>query len=294
MESVESCESSESVREKSRLLPREPTIQSGRRTFTSNFRLLNLTNLGYFAYGGFLLWLMIGLALYFVRAYYCCIKERHTSFRCSNFATFRHSQELELAWLISLNISLALVLFFLWKIPGFIGYSVIFRKSTRLPMFWTLTMLKILEIIGFIIIIFLNTLTAIQIFLVVNFCLLGILLISITCALNFTEINSVKNSCSFVVHVFCKLTLIILFVQIFVIFIVGSIQFAFKVTGLDDIGRSANFITVFRKLREFPQCVFYYKMSAFFFHKLFIDNKNILSHYQYLKLKDYGAEKSPV
>ena len=280
IESVTTCEAqSAALDEKSSLFPSQPTIQNGRHKFRC--RHINLTFLGYFSYIMLLLWQLVGSALYFMRAYYCCIKERHTTFRCSNFATFSHSQELELAWLISLGFCIAIFAFFLSKVPGFLGYSVIFRKAIRLPAFWSLAMLTVIEMVGFAVILYLSNLTKLQICLVVSFSCNGIVLIGIICVLNFTQVNPVKNySC--LAFLFCKLTLIILFVQIFMIFIIGSVQFAFKVTGLDDLGRSANFVTIFRKLREFPQVLFYYRMSVFFFHKLFMDNKNILSHCQYL------------
>ena len=285
MDSMERCESSASPSENSYLLPTRPTIQNGRREFSCR-SLLNVTCLKYFSFVVIVLWQLFGSALYLIRAYYCCMKERHTTFRCSNFATFRHSQELELAWLISLSACIVAFAIFLRKIPEFLGYSAIFRKAVRLPTFWTLTMLKIIEVIGFGVIIYFNKLSTLQICLIASFCALGTVLIFIVCVLNFTPVNLVRSSSGSLVLAFYKLTLLILSEQIFVIFLIGSVQFAFKVTGLDDVGRSANFVTVFRKLREFPQVVFYYKMSAFLFHKLFMDNNSILSHCQRLRIRE--------
>ena len=68
--------------------------------------------------------------------------------------------------------------------------------------------------------------------------------------------------------------------------ICNTVQFAFKVTGLDEVGTSADFVTIFRKLREFPQVIFFYRIAVFVWHKLFLDNKNVLSHCQRLKLND--------
>ena len=247
---------------------------------------INLVYTGYILYLMLLLWLIAGSVLYFVRAYFCCIKERHTSFRCSNVVTFPHSQELELAWLLSQVVCMVTFAFFLRKVPGFLGYSVIFGKAIRLPTFWSITLLQMMETIGFAIIIYFSDLTKMQISLVVSFCLHGMSLIAIMSVLNFTPVNPVKNIYNNLALLICKLTLIVLFVQIFIIFTVGSVQFAFKVTGLDDLGKSANFVKVFRQLREFPQVIFYYKASVFFFHKLFLDNKNILSSGEYLKLRN--------
>ena len=234
----------------------------------------------------FLLWQLVGSVLYFIRAYSCCIEQRKVSFRCSHAAAFPHSQEYELAWLISLNAYIILFAFVLSKIPGFLGFVMILRKAIRLPIFWALAILQITQMISFGIIMHLNSLTSVQILMVANFCLIGMGIICIRYVLNFTAISSIKNSHGSLTYVFSKLALFVLFQQAFVIFIVGSLQLAFKVTGLDDVGRSANFVTVFRKLREFPQVVFYYKASTFFYRKIFMDDNNTMSHGQYFKLRE--------
>lgn len=279
MESPEIFETLQSFTDNSRLLSTQPTISGSGRC-----RLKCLTRLPRVSFVIFLLWQIAGSVLYFVRSYSCCIHHRKASFRCSNSTAFPHSQEYELAWLISLNAYIIVFVFFLTKIPGFLGFSVILRKAVRLPTFWTLSLLQVTQIIGFGIILKLNTLTLTQILLVINFCLLGIELVCIMCVLNFTAINCVKNSSGSFTYVLSKMVLMILFQQVFVIFAVGSVQFVFKVTGLDNLGRSADFVKVFRKLREFPQVIFFYKASSFLFRKIFMDNNNILSHSQLLKL----------
>ncbi|XP_078369316.1 uncharacterized protein LOC144653240 [Oculina patagonica] len=247
-----------------------------------------LSNLACFSFFLLLLWQFIGSVLYFMRAYHCCLKERHATFRCTNFTEIPYSQELELAWLASQEISVAILIFSLNKVPGFLGYSVIFKKSVRLPAFWSLLMLNVIYVIGFGIIMYLNfhEVSSLQICLIIVFCLYGIALLGMVCVLNFTPVNQVKNSSGFLVFMLFKLTIVALFVQVFIIFMVGTVQFAFKVTGLDEVGTSADFVTLFRKLREFPQVVFYYKIAAFIWRKLFLDNRNVLSHCQLLKLRN--------
>lgn len=239
-----------------------------------------------FSYLLLLLWQFAGSVLYFIRAYYCCVEERLTSFRCSNFTIFPHSEELELAWIASQDISIAVLAFAMSKIPGFLGYFAIFRRAICLPAFWSLTALFGIEIIGFGIIMYLNKLTSMEICLIIAFCFHdGIALIGVICVLNYTPVNPFKNLCNTCVFILCKLTQVTILMQVSILFIIGSIQLAFKVSGMDELERSATFVTVFRKLREFPQVIFYYKMVAFFWHKLFMDNRNILSHHQLLRLR---------
>ena len=241
----------------------------------------------------FLLWQLVGTVLYFMRSYYCCLKERRASFRCKNFTGISHSTELELSWLISLDVNVAVLVFALRKVPGFLGCSVVFRKSVRLPAFWTLSMLHTMQIIGYGVIMYLNNVSSMEICLIIAFCFHGIALVGMACMLNFTPLHPIKNSNGYFAFLLCKLTLVTLFVQIFTIFVFGTVQFAFKVTGLDEVGTSADFVTLFRKLREFPQVIFFYRMAAFVWHKLFLDNKNVLSHCQLLKLRNDGNEGEP-
>ena len=244
-----------------------------------------LSNLACVLFALLLLWQLIGTVLYFMRAYHCCLKERHATFRCTNYTAIPYSQELELAWLASQDFSVAVLVFALSKVPGFLGYCVTFKKAVRLPAFWSLTMLHAMQTVGFAIIIYVNfnKVSSKQICLIIVFCLHGIALLGMVSLLNFTPINRVKNSSGLFVFLLFKLTLAALFVQVFTVFVVGTVQFAFKVTGLDEMGSSADFVTLFRKLREFPQVVFYYRIAAFVWNKLFLDNKNVLSHNQLLR-----------
>lgn len=252
-----------------------------------------LCNLACFLLVLFLLWQLVGTVLYFMRSCYCCLKERRASFRCKNFTGISHSTELELSWLISQDVNVAVLVFALRKVPGFLGCSVVFRKSVRLPAFWTLSMLHTMQIIGFGIIMYLNNVSSMEICLIIAFCFHGIALVGMACMLNFTPLHPIKNSNGYFAFLLCKLTLVTLFVQIFTIFAVGTVQFAFKVTGLDEVGTSADFVTLFRKLREFPQVIFFYRMAAFVWHKLFLDDRNVLSHCQLLKLRNDGNEGEP-
>lgn len=261
--------------------PRTKTTQQGSR---QKFRS-HLGHLVCFSYLLLLLWQFAGSVLYFIRAYNCCVEERLTSFKCSNFTIFPHSEELELAWIASQDISIAVLAFAMSKVPGFLGYFAIFRRVVCLPVFWSLIALFGIEIIGFGIIICLNKLTFMEVGLIIALCFHdGIALIGIMCVLNYTPVNPLKNLCNTFVFILCKLTQVTILMQVSILLIIGSIQLAFKVSGMDEVGRSATFVTVFRKLREFPQVIFYYKIVAFFWHKLFMDNRNILSHRQLLRL----------
>lgn len=245
-----------------------------------------LSNLACCSFVLLLLWQITGAVLYFLRAYDCCLRERHTTFSCVNSTKIPHSEELELTWLLSQDISIALVAFFLRKVPGFLGFRAILKKAVRMPAFWSLVALHAMQIVGLTMIVYFNKVIHVKICLIAAFCLHGLTLIAILFVLNFTPLNRIRRWCDYFVFILFKFTLAVFFLQTFTIFVVGSVQFAFKVTGLDEVGRSANFVTIFRRLREFPQVIFYYRTTTFFWHKLFFDNRNILGHFQILRSRN--------
>lgn len=123
MESKQSCDTLNAVTvdESRGLQPQVAILEYGlcsfRRCFARGFSVV------------LLLWQLVGSVLYFIRAYSCCIEQREASFRCSHAAAFPHSQEYELAWLISLNAYIILFTFILSKIPGFFRIRCDSQKS---------------------------------------------------------------------------------------------------------------------------------------------------------------------
>ena len=225
----------------------------------------------------------VGLIFYLMRAFHCSLKERQTSFRCTNFTMFSRSEELEMAWIISQDITIAIFGLMLSRVPGFFGFTVIYRKVSRLPGFWSLNLLLVIEIAGMAVIVALANLTTMQVSLIAAFSLHGMALAAALALLNFTPINRLEKLTPFFIYFLYKVTLVLLFLQTFGIFLVGLFQLALKITGLDRVNTSADFATVFRKMREFPQVVFYYRVAVFFWQKLFLDDRNIQGHCERLK-----------
>ncbi|KAL9970406.1 hypothetical protein ACROYT_G022777 [Oculina patagonica] len=115
-DSADNSEASISRMETLPLISAQTAIQSRCQKFKSY-----LSNLACFSFFFLLLWQLIGTVLYFMRAYYCCLKERHATFRCKNFTEIPYSQELELAWLTAQEFSVAILVSALSKVPGFLG-----------------------------------------------------------------------------------------------------------------------------------------------------------------------------
>ena len=138
-----------------------------------------LSNLARCCFVLLLLWQIIGTVLYFLRAYDCCLRDRHATFSCSNFTKIPHSKELELTWLVSQDISIGLIPFVLRKVRGLLGLLAILKKAVWMPAFWSRMAMLAMQIVGFTIIMYFIKLTHIQVCLVAAFCMHGLALIAI-------------------------------------------------------------------------------------------------------------------
>jgi hypothetical protein len=60
-------------------------------------------------------------------------------------------------------------------------------------------------------------------------------------------------------------------------------QFGFQVTGLDYSAEStSSFHKIFAVMRRFGEVIYYYNIEKFLWVKLFVDNRDILSHMEIL------------
>ena len=82
---------------------------------------------------------------------------------------------------------------------------------------------------------------------------------------------------------FLKLNIFLLFLTYFIEFVIGSFQFALHIYGIDDdLGISSVFMTLVGAIRRLTAVVFCYRIYSFYWEKLFVDNRNILCHHDYL------------
>ena len=235
------------------------------------------------AYMMFFTWQVIGLILYAIRAFEAIFAAKHASFQTTDIEMFSHSEKLELLWVMSQMLNGGVVILALKKVPSFLGYSTILRLLVRLPSFWNLMSLYGMCNIGFFVIIGLKNDSAMEIALILALLLADAAHIILIGFLSFTQINFSRRK-SFKLYVFFKLSIFISFLSFFVEFVVGSLQFALNIYGIDgDHNKlSSDLMSLIGAIRRFTATVFAYRIYILYWEKLFVDNRNILCHHDFL------------
>ena len=243
-------------------------------TFSSSAkeRLLCIT------YLMFLTWQVIGLILYSIRAFEAIFFAKHASFQTTDIEMFSHSAKLQLLWVISQMLNAGVVILALKKVPSFLGYCTILRSLVRLPSFWSLMSLYGMCNIGYFAIIALENDSPMEIALIMAFVFAGAAHVILIGFLSFTQINASR------LYAFFKVNILISFLSFFVQFVIGTFQFALDIYGIDDDDNeiSSDFMSLIGEIRRFTAIVFAYRIYIFYWEKMFLDNRNILSHHDFL------------
>ena len=253
-------------------LNRFPTFSS-----SAKKRLLCIT------YLMFLTWQVIGLILYSIRAFEAIFFAKHASFQTTDIEMFSHSAKLQLLWVISQMLNAGLVILALKKVRSFLGYCTILRSLVRLPSFWSLMSLYGMGNIGYFVIIALENDSPMEIALIMAFVFAGAAHVILIGFLSFTQINASRRE-SFKLYAFFKVNIFISFLSFFVQFAIGTFQFALDIYGIDDDHNkiSSDFMSLIGEIRRFTAIVFAYRIYIFYWEKMFVDNRNILSHHDFL------------
>ena len=135
---------------------------------------------------------------------------------------------------------------------------------------------------GYPIILAINDHSGIEIALIVAFMVERPVQVILLAFLNFTQVNHSRTNGT--VFAFIKVNVFLLFVNYFIQFVIGSIQFALEVYGIDqETETDLSFHSVFGTIRRLSVVIFCYKIYIFHWEKLFVDNRNILCHHDYFE-----------
>ena len=246
------------------------------------------------AYVVFFAWQIIGLILYTIRAFEASISAKHASFQQTHIELFRYSAYLELVWLLTSLFNTSLVVIALSKVPWFLGYAVILRKLVRLPSFWSLVALTAVTMSGYFVILAIKNHTGMEIALIVAFMVERPVQVILLAVLSFTQVNHSRNNGTSRVFAFIKFNVFLLLVNYFIQFVIGSIQFALDVYGIDKETESdSHFYSVLGAIRRFAVVIFCYRIYIFHWEKLFVDNRNILCHHDYFENSRRRCDTTP-
>ena len=236
----------------------------------------------------FLTWQVIGLILYSIRAFEAIFFAKHASFQTTDIEMFSHSAKLQLLWVISQMLNAGVVILALKKVPSFLGYCTILRSLVCLPSFWSLMSLYGMCNIGYFAIIALENDSPMEIALIMAFVFAGAVHVILIGFLSFTQINASR------LYAFFKVNIFISFLSFFVQFVIGTFQFALDIYGIDDDDNeiSSDFMSLIGEIRRFTAIVFAYRIYIFYWEKMFLDNRNILSHHDFLDNARQASENS--
>ena len=236
----------------------------------------------------FLTWQVIGLILYSIRAFEAIFFAKHASFQTTDIEMFSHSAKLQLLWVISQMLNAGVVILALKKVPSFLGYCTILRSLVCLPSFWSLMSLYGMCNIGYFAIIALENDSPMEIALIMAFVFAGAVHVILIGFLSFTQINASR------LYAFFKVNIFISFLSFFVQFVIGTFQFALDIYGIDDDHNeiSSDFMSLIGEIRRFTAIVFAYRIYIFYWEKMFLDNRNILSHHDFLDNARQASENS--
>lgn len=230
-----------------------------------------------------------GLICFTVRSITCCLQERQSSYQCQNFTLFSKSLELELGWLLMQNLNYAVCICIVIQIPEFVGWHEVFHEIIRVPRFWTFMYLLAIAVVECIVILGFHQGSRLQEAVVACFLTENIITVIVICVLNYTQIKKMATRLDLFPRILVKATLFLFCVDNVVMFIIGTTQLSFNVTGLNR-KMSSNITddleTIFGVVRSLANVVFYHKSALFFWQKLFIDKRNILSRFQPLRHPD--------
>lgn len=234
-------------------------------------------------YFPFLAWLIIGMVLYSVHAYETTFIANHTILESTQPKAFLHADQMILLWMVSQIINVGLVTLGLSKIPSFLGYLAILKLLVRLPSFWSLLSLYGISLLRYLLLMWLKYDSGKEMaFILASIIWEGAQIVFIG-FLNFTQVKHAQKKYPFMVLVFFKFNMFILFLTDFLFFVVNTLQFALHIDQIDESdGVSSELLSLIGAIRKFTTFALMYKMYIFYWQKMFVDNRNILCHCDHL------------
>ncbi|XP_022808850.1 uncharacterized protein LOC111345827 [Stylophora pistillata] len=230
-------------------------------------------------FGLLLLWDVGGTCLFTIRSV-TCITENSTFYFCEKNAAFPFSEELAITWLATHSIFLIIVIFALQKVPEFLGYKTILNQLKFLPSYWTLMILLLISLTRYAkLAIFSKSIDSWIILMALAFNYF--LRTTFAGFLNYTQLNFLKRQYPSYIFVLSKLTVLVLFGISLLNLLATILELTVEVHKVHrtiDAKRSVHFEMINDLLREFGTTTFRFKLTSFFWQKLFTDDKNILSN----------------
>ena len=177
----------------------------------------------------------------------------------------------------------AILIAALQKVPAFPGYKAILQRLKFLPSFWTWIVLIII-LLSRIVSLSFSSESSLQMLIMIVFSVSYVVKILLMGFFNYTQLKMLKNNYPKSVFVLSKLALFVFVVECLVSFAMSFLSMLLKVEEIPNLGKGEK-LDVMRTsdiLRQVSVAFFRLKILSFFWQKLFVDDKNILSNFENL------------
>ena len=210
-----------------------------------------------------------GPCVYMIRSVNC-FKDNSTVYFCEKGAVFPYSEELVITWLATLSVFTIIIILALQKVPDFLGYNAILHQLKFLPSYWTRYVKLAISA------------KSINSWMILMGLAFNYILRTIFVGyLNYTQLNFLKRQHPNYIFVLSKLSVLVLFAISLMNLLATILELTVQVHKVHrSMGaqHSEYFEMINDLLRDFGTTTFRFKMTSFFWQKLFIDDKNILSN----------------
>lgn len=229
-------------------------------------------------YSAFLCWQLVGMCLYVIRAV-TCFKNNLLTYHCERNTPFPHSEEVQFFWLATRSLHIIIIIGALQTCTDFGGYKMIVQRLKNQSQIWSLVLLLTMALSRYLILSVLTNHPVFHLHLVVAFAIGDILRVVAVGILNCTRLTVLWHQYPKTVFVFSKLTLLVVSIVNFSNFLISLLQLTLKVEDFhrEEIKNSSDIQLVYNVLHKFGTTFFDFKIMNFFWQKLFVDDKNILS-----------------
>lgn len=240
---------------------KERECESGR-------KLLNTKCIIISAYFVFLLWRFISLGLYSVYATDCFLRAKLATLRCENFTLYSNPTRFEIAWQMCSAVNNFIAVGILFKLPEFPGLDVVCVRLIKLARFWSF-IFQLVVVISYNLMLFFHEHLMESAMIEVGFLVDEITVTIVVCLWNFVPAPSNRSQGLPCLQFAYKLTLVMLFLENFFLFLLMSSQAALDITGIHQFESRSTGLQALGIVLNATEATFYFAVMKFMWNKLF-------------------------
>lgn len=220
------------------------------------------------AYFVFLSWRFVSLGLYSVYATDCFLRAKLATLRCANFTLYPNPTRFEIAWQTCSAVNNFIAIGILFKLPEFPGLDVVCARLIRIARFWSF-IFQLVVVITYNLMLFFHEHLPESAMIEVGFIVDEITITIVVCLWNFVPAPRNRSHGLPCLHVAYNLTLVMLFLENFFLFLLMSSQAALDITGIHEFESRSKGLQALGIVFNATEATFYFAVMKFMWNKLF-------------------------